>query len=77
MLADHVAQLKQQLLTTPKCKETESKAKSINYLRALANTIGRGDSLCEKPGSPYFVEDVKLKMPRKLSIADGKRKFYN
>ena len=77
MLADNVAQLKQQLLTTPKCKETESKAKSINYLRALANAIGRGDCLCEKPDSPYFVEDVKLKMPRKLSITDGKRKFYN
>ena len=77
MLADHVAQLKQQLLTTPKCKETESKAKSINYLRALANTIGRGDCLLEKPDSPYFVEDVVLKIPRKMTITDGKRKFYN
>lgn len=79
MLAHHeyVAQLKQQLLTTPMCKETESRAKSINYLRVLANTISGREIECEKPGSPYFVEDGIFKIPNKMSITEGKRKLNN
>jgi hypothetical protein len=51
--------------------------KSLNYLRALAKTIGGGNYQYEELDSPYFMEGEERNIPRKMLIGDGKRKFYH